>query len=195
MRSQSTEPTLERETTEALFRTHYGALLRFSLRRTPDAETAADVVAATFLTAWRRRADLPSSERAQLAWLFAVARNQIGTQLRSHRRASALIDRLRGDAHLAPPSLGQESSASPLALAFDRLSASDREVLSLHAWEGLNNEEAARSLGCSANAYAIRLHRSKSRLRAGLATQEPARPSADERTTGPTEPSRNEGGA
>lgn len=192
MTLQSTAP--EREQAERLFRTHYEALLRFARRRTPDAETASDVVAATFLTAWRRREDLPSGERTQLAWLFAVARNQIGTQLRSQGRASALTDRLRGDARLAPPSLGPDAQATPLSAAFERLSSADREVLSLHVWEGFSNEEAALSLGCSINAYAIRLHRAKNRLRATLATRDRPRARADSTTT-QTRSSRSEGDA
>ena len=70
---------------ELLYRRHYEDLVRFAKRRTPSHEAAHDVVAATFLTAWRRRSEMPEAE---LAWLYGIARNEIGTQLRSSRAAS-----------------------------------------------------------------------------------------------------------
>ena len=48
--------------------------------------------------------------------------------------------------------------------ALQQLSAADREVLLLAAWEGLSHGEIAAALGCSENAAAIRLHRARKRL-------------------------------
>ena len=50
-----------------------------------------------------------------------------------------------------------------------RLSADDRELLRLTAWEQLTRDEIATVLGCSANAVAIRLHRARRRLERLLA--------------------------
>ena len=44
------------------------------------------------------------------------------------------------------------------------LSARDREVLNLAAWEGLPHREIAEILGCSIDAVDQRLHRAKQRL-------------------------------
>mgnify|MGYP001812072926 CR=1 FL=1 len=44
------------------------------------------------------------------------------------------------------------------------LSRSDREVLSLAAWEGLSHREISEILGCSIAAVDQRLHRAKQRL-------------------------------
>jgi RNA polymerase sigma-70 factor (ECF subfamily) len=49
------------------------------------------------------------------------------------------------------------------------LSASDRELLTLIAWDGLTPTEAAQALGCSRATLAVRLHRARARLRAHMA--------------------------
>jgi RNA polymerase sigma-70 factor (ECF subfamily) len=52
--------------------------------------------------------------------------------------------------------------------AIANLRASDREVFYLIVWDELDNQTAARVLGCSANTVAVRLHRARARLRAQL---------------------------
>ncbi|MGH2988631.1 MAG: RNA polymerase sigma factor [Solirubrobacterales bacterium] len=152
----------ERERFERLFRDHYGDLLAFAHRRTRDRELARDVVASTFLVAWRRRDNLPEDE---LPWLYGVARNEAATHLRSRGRAAELLTRLRGSSVGAGPQVEVDNSvAQGLAEAFNDLGPRDREVLSLHAWEGLGRGRAASALGCSINAYTIRLHRARRRL-------------------------------
>lgn len=171
MTNTSDQPIAEREKAERLFRAHYGDLLKFARRRTGNDELARDVVGSTFLTAWRRRDVMPTEERSQLFWLYAVARNEIGTHLRTQGRAAALTNRIRSNARSAPPFAQLDrpvEEESALAEAFNSLAAADREVLSLHAWEGLGAAEAAQVLGCSTNAYSIRLHRARSRLQARL---------------------------
>jgi RNA polymerase sigma-70 factor, ECF subfamily len=45
------------------------------------------------------------------------------------------------------------------------LSEADQEVLTVSAWYDLTALQAARVLGCSPGAYAVRLHRARHRLR------------------------------
>jgi RNA polymerase sigma-70 factor, ECF subfamily len=151
----------DREQFERLFRDHYGQLLAFAYRRTHDMELARDITASAFLVAWRRREDMPDDK---LPWLYGVARNEIGTHLRSRGRAAALLARLRRTADAAPQIDADPSLGRGLGEAFNGLSQRDRETLSLHAWEGLDRERAASALECSVNAYTIRLHRARRRL-------------------------------
>jgi predicted DNA-binding protein (UPF0251 family) len=51
-----------------------------------------------------------------------------------------------------------------VARAFAALSAPDREVLSLLAWEGLTREELSVALGVSRAAVRLRLHRARRRF-------------------------------
>jgi RNA polymerase sigma-70 factor (ECF subfamily) len=63
-----------------------------------------------------------------------------------------------------------------MALAvLDRLPAMDREVLTLVAWDGLDGKQAAEALGISRLSFAVRLHRARKRLAAGLAAEDRAR--------------------
>ncbi|RSM73093.1 RNA polymerase subunit sigma-24 [Actinoplanes sp. ATCC 53533] len=149
---------------ERLYRSCYDDLLRYALRRTGRPETAADVVADTFLVAWRRFGDIPAGKSRP--WLFGVARNVLANQYRAERRDTDLAARLRHElsgAIVTAPEVPAEVPA-----AFATLSATDQELLRLVAWEGLSTEELAVALGCSANAARIRLHRARARFAAAL---------------------------
>lgn len=149
----------------------YRPLLAYARRRV-DPATADEVVADAFLTAWRRRDDVPDG--AERLWLFGVARNLIRNAARSQRRRRAAQARL----HLAPQQVPPDAAdpaataiderSTLLRTAFDALSEADREVLMLAAWEELSHAEIGRVLGVSANASAIRVHRARKRLAARL---------------------------
>lgn len=149
---------------ERLYRDCYEDLLRYALRRTGRPETAADVVADTFLIAWRRFGDIPPGNGRP--WLFGVARNVLANQNRAERRSADLAARLRHElsgAIVTAPDVPTEASA-----AFATLTAADQELLRLAGWEGLSAEELAVALDCSANAARIRLHRARARFAEAL---------------------------
>ena len=149
---------------EELFRRHHEAVTAYARRRTAD-EAADDVVASTFLVAWRRLDEVPADT---LPWLLAVARNVIATQKRGSRRRGAL--RLRLEHAVAdtgsPPEAAEPEG--PVAAALNRLAADDREAITLIAWDGLQPAEAAAVLGQSPAAFRVRLHRARRRLRREL---------------------------
>jgi RNA polymerase sigma factor (sigma-70 family) len=152
---------------EAVYAANQAPILGYALRRTASPEDAADILAETFLTAWRRLDDLPPGDDATL-WLYGVARRVLANYYRGERRRSALADRLREElAHsYSPPILTGEPTR--LTAALRRLPEQDRELLTLAAWEGLDYGELAVVLGCSRNAVRIRLHRARMRLAAEL---------------------------
>src|SRR6202035_3680251 len=73
---------------EAVYAAHHGPILGYVLRRTSNPDDAADVIAETFLTAWRRLEDMPSDPQARL-WLYGVARRVLANHHRGQRRAGA----------------------------------------------------------------------------------------------------------
>lgn len=83
-----------RERFERIYEVGYEPILAFALRRTATPEDAADVVAETFLTAWRRLAEVPDPPEARL-WLYATARRVLANQRRGQRRYQRLAARLR----------------------------------------------------------------------------------------------------
>lgn len=153
----------DRERFERLYRENFRAVLRFALARI-DPERAKDVVADTFLVAWRRLDDVPEEPRL---WLLGVARRVIAGQFRSEARREALALRLRatrdsgaGNADLSGPLADREQ----VLTAFATLGERDREALRLVTWDGLDAAEAAEVLGVTKLAFAVRLHRARRRL-------------------------------
>jgi RNA polymerase sigma-70 factor (ECF subfamily) len=145
---------------EQVYNDNYDLILGYAMRRTTD-EEAADVVAETFLIAWRRLSDVPSGDSARL-WLYGTARRVLANRRRSDRRRMRLAARLRATAETTvEPKL---ASGGTVAAAFARVPASQRELLALVAWEELDSPEIAAVLGCSTNAARIRLHRARRRF-------------------------------
>src|ERR1700691_5337489 len=77
---------------EVVYAAHRGPILGYVLRRTDNPDDAADVIAETFLTAWRRLEDMPRDPQARL-WLYGVARRGVAQPHPGGGRRGALADR------------------------------------------------------------------------------------------------------
>jgi RNA polymerase sigma-70 factor (ECF subfamily) len=158
---------------EDAYRSCGTAVLGYALRRSATREDALDVVAETFATAWRRRADMPVPADDVRPWLFGVARHCLANASRSARRADRLGERLAAalaGAALPDPSALAEDRAAARRVneALAELAPDDRELVTLIAWEGLTPAEVATALGIPAGTVRVRLHRARTRLRALL---------------------------
>jgi RNA polymerase sigma-70 factor (ECF subfamily) len=158
---------------EELYAAHHIPLLGYALRRTDNTDDAADVLAETFLTAWRRLEEIPPGSQARL-WLYGTARHVLANHRRGKRRRLALADRLKADLAVSYRPAEQAGELADIAAALRKMPESDRELLALSAWEGLDPGQIAAVLGCSRNAARIRLHRARRRFAAELG-QDPAR--------------------
>ncbi|MFD0537237.1 RNA polymerase sigma factor [Actinomadura luteofluorescens] len=175
---ESRPPDDRRRRFEDVYAANRARILGYALRRTSDPQDAADVLAETFLTAWRRLDDVPPGDEARL-WLYGVARRVLANHHRGERRRSALAadlgsqvrDGLTG--HDAP-----DGDLAGVGAAFRGLPESDRELLALVGWEGLDHGEIATVLGCSRNAVRIRLHRARRRFARALARADADAPAA-----------------
>ncbi len=137
-----------------------------------DPVAADDAVSEVFVIAWRRLDDVPDDA---LPWLLGCARHVLAHQRRRSGRDLALLDRLAAGGGPGSVLGGPDSTLGGdrvLGRALAQLSALDRELLLLIAWEGLEPGQAARVLGCSRNALAVRLHRARKRLAAALSAAE-----------------------
>lgn len=132
---------------------------------------APDIVAETFLTAWRRADDIPDEPHA-LPWLYGVARRVLANQRRGSQRRSKLHERL---AHEVPRGqtdvcrLEVTNRFDRVSEAIDGLSDTDAELIRLTAWDGLTPGEIAESMGIEPNAARQRLHRARRRLAVAVA--------------------------
>jgi RNA polymerase sigma factor (sigma-70 family) len=153
---------------EALYASCHKAILGYVLRRVAQPEDGADVIAETFLVAWRRLDDVPEGEEARL-WLYGVARRALANQRRGEQRRTALAERLRTDLAIASTTYESGSRLSEVIDALARLPEGERELLRLEGWEDLDARQIATVLGISQNAIRIRLHRARRRLARELA--------------------------
>ena len=154
---------------DRLYRENYGRVLAYALRRaTPD--IAHDVVADTFLVAWRRLERVPAEP---LPWLLGVARKTLANHRRGAQRRQSLLAELKSHTPTAPlPESDASVAVGDVVAALERLSETDQELIKLIAWEGLEAHEAATVLGISAAACRVRLHRARRRLAQELGGEE-----------------------
>ena len=154
-------PTRE-ERFNRLYDEHVEAVRAYMWRRDPD--LCDEVLAETFLVAWRRLEDTPLDTRP---WLIGIARNIRLNLRRSARRQQALTVRLMETA-TEPACADLSSHTAALEAALARLSEKDREILLLSTWDGLDRTAIAHVIGCSRANVNVRLHRARKRLAAAL---------------------------
>ncbi|WP_246257005.1 sigma factor [Amycolatopsis anabasis] len=131
-----------------LFDEHAMSLHRYLARRL-DAATADDLVAETFLAAWRQRSGYNPIRGTARAWLFGVATNLARSQARREARGLRALAR----------------EPNRLAGALAELRVEEREVLLLVAWAELMPAVAAGVLGLPLTTVRTRLRRARRALR------------------------------
>ena len=162
-----------------LFTGNHEAVGRYCLRRLPP-DDARDALTETYLIAWKRIEDAPPGDETVL-WLYGIARNVVRNRNRSSRRSVRLVARLVRDPAVAVldpvHQIIRQEEDRELLDAMTELSASDREILRLRAYEELSYEQVSIVLGCSEDAARQRSSRALKRLGARLdvSTGEPAR--------------------
>lgn len=137
-----------------------------------------DVVAETFLQAWRRWDDVPEPP---IAWLIGAARKVVGNHRRAAGRRTALTDRLvlLSSAAAAADDAGVVAAERQEALrVLAALPDEQREALLLLAWDGLTTAEAAAVVGIRSGTLRVRAHRARQALERGAGDRPPARPAA-----------------
>jgi RNA polymerase sigma-70 factor (ECF subfamily) len=144
----------------ATFRAHLPAVSKFLTRRVERSDVE-DLAADVFEIAWRKRKDCPDG--MELAWLYRIAGFVVSNYRRKQQRRGFLFELT--DTDNSSPSAEELALASgTIAEAFARLSTSDRQTLSLVAFEGLAVNELATALGVSANSASQRLKRARTRF-------------------------------
>lgn len=155
---------LRRARFEASFAEVYEPLQRYVRRRAAH-HVVDDVVADALSVLWRRLDDVPDGQL--LPWCYGVARRCLANHRRGDQRALRLRDRLAAQLHdVADPGSGDAALDAALAT----LSADDREIVRLWAWEGLPPRDIGAVMAMTANAVSIRLHRARRSLATTLST-------------------------
>jgi RNA polymerase sigma-70 factor, ECF subfamily len=161
---------VRRERFEQLYAETRVSILGYLMRRVSTSADAADLLAETYLIAWRKLDDVANDEEARL-WLYGVARRVASHHHRHERVEQGLAETLRAG-------LGREAPATRvdrdipfgdlISAALDRLKPSDREIIELSAWEELTPAEIAAVIGMKSGAVRVRLHRIRAAMRTEL---------------------------
>lgn len=147
-------------TFEDLYHFHYDAISRYVARRLPSSAHD-EVVAATFVVAWRKFDD---ASNPSLPWLYRIASYEV-----AHERRR--VSRLPAFAELNDLNLTDTHSLEDVmdvAAAFGQLSQIDAELLRLVHWERLSRVDIAELLDCSINTVNVRYHRALARFSSAL---------------------------
>ncbi|MEW1963398.1 sigma-70 family RNA polymerase sigma factor [Microbacterium sp. NPDC077644] len=149
------------------------ALLTYFARRTDPTFDAADLLADTLLTLWKKAHVLPAADEEIRPWMFGIARNVLLHHRRSAARRHALADRLRSQLSAEPTAGFADSDAfDELHDALSSLDQIDQEIITLLHWDGLSLNEIARALGLKDGTIRSRYHRARTRLRGQLTDAE-----------------------
>ena len=175
-------PAARRKAFSEAFRAHYPAVRAFFARRAP-AEHVEEFTADVFERAW---VNFDQIEGSVLPWLYGVARNVVREHYRTQGRRPRLVDLEQPE---ADPQAEDFASHSDLNLDINRalltLSPAEREILTLHAWEGLTPAELAEVLDLTPTNARVRLHRAPASPAPSTALA-PTKDNRHERSSRPT---------
>ena len=160
------------------YRDEAEAVLMFLTRRTLDGEVALELTAETFAQAWLGWSRVRTDSREEMrAWLFTIARRQLGRYLRRGRAQQSALRRLglrtpaahEDDLAAIEEAAGIETVRPELAAELERLSADQREALHLRVVEEMPYEEVAVRLGVSEPTARARVSRALRSMQRSLA--------------------------
>ena len=169
----------EPETFAGLYDRHAAPVHRYVSRRLGDG-MADDIVADTFLAAFRRRQSYDLRRSDARPWLYGIAANLISKHRRTESRMLRAFARtgtdpvVEGHADRIDSRVTAASVQRDLAAALAGLSAGDRDALLLIAWADLSYEQTATALGIPLGTVRSRLHRAREKIRAALGDRNPA---------------------
>lgn len=140
---------------------NYTKILAY-VRRRSDTATSEDLTAEVFARAWRHWETHTGDD---LPWLYGIARNVLLEHYRARDHQTNIIKASAQQVTDRTPDLTDAVDTSlSIHAALQRLNESDREILLLHAWEGLDPAEIAQVLDISANNARVKLHRARTHL-------------------------------
>lgn len=154
-----------------LFERHAEAVWNHAYRLTGSWSAAEDLTSSTFLTAWRRRADVRLVRDSALPWLYTVAANAARDEYRGVRRRLRLLRKLpdppvvTDHADAVAERLDGEQRLRAVLAAVRTLPKAQREVVELCLLGDLGVADAAALLAVAEVTVRAHLSRARARLR------------------------------
>jgi RNA polymerase sigma factor (sigma-70 family) len=154
----------------AIFDACAKSVYNHAFRLTGDWSAAEEVMAMTFLEAWRSRERIVPDGGSLKPWLLGIATNLARGQRRAARRHRTALNRLAVADELpdfaddVSGRLDDAARIKALHRALAGLPRHELEVLSLCVWSGLGYAEAAEALNVPVGTVRSRLSRARTRL-------------------------------
>ncbi|MEV7555365.1 RNA polymerase sigma factor [Amycolatopsis sp. NPDC089917] len=184
----TSEPVLDRSDTELwreaaggdhgafteLFERHVQAVWNHAYRLTGSWASAEDLTSTTFLTAWRRKADITLVRDSALPWLYTVVGNLARTESRGSGRLLRLVRRLpeprsvSDHADTVVDRLDGEERLRRVLVQVAKLPKSQRQAVELCLLGDLSLADAAELLGVAEVTVRAHISRARAQLRAAL---------------------------
>lgn len=151
---------------ERLYRSSRDDVYAYVASLLRDAPAAEEVTAAAFERAYRKRNRFDPERGEPRAWLFGIARNAALDELRRRgRQAELAAEPADLESFSAPEGAEDHERRLAVSAALERLEPSERELIALKFFAGLENSEIARVLGLSESNAGTKLHRAMTKLR------------------------------
>ena len=153
-----------------LFDRHAKAVYNHCFRLTASWAEAEDHLQATFLLAWRKRAEVRLERESALPWLLTVATNVVRNDQRSLTRRLRNLRRVGEErpmpdhADQVAERLDDQRRMKALLNAVAKLPRNEREALALCVWSGVSYADAAAVLGITEGSVRARVSKAKSKL-------------------------------
>jgi RNA polymerase sigma-70 factor (ECF subfamily) len=154
-------------------------LHRYLARRLHDTQLAEELMIQALVDAVRTISRFTARRSVFSAWLFGIARRQLGLELRRQRRRKAIppsaqvsIEAIREQADpgdMAATLTARIEAQRQVAKLKSALSRLEMEVLTLHCLDQLSLKEIAQLLGRTERAIDSLLHRARQKARERLA--------------------------
>jgi RNA polymerase sigma factor (sigma-70 family) len=160
----------DEEAFAAFYRRHARPLAGFFMRRTGDAELAADLTAETFAAALAARRRFDPAKGAAIGWLYGIARHKLARTLQHGR----VEDRARRALGMAPLVLDDEAielvvtAEGDVVLLLQRLPADQRAAIEARVVDGQEYEQIAAAAQTSEAVIRKRVSRGLASLRRKL---------------------------
>ena len=174
------ESRVDPERFAVLYDRYAGQLYRYAGRRLGHAD-AEDMVAATFLAAFRARGRFDATRPDARPWLFGILTKELAKQHRKERARLRAIARActdaseAGHAEAVAADVTACAARQQLAQALAVLAPADRSVLLLIAWCDLTYDEVAQALAIPIGTVRSRLNRARRKVREALGGNDPTK--------------------
>jgi RNA polymerase sigma-70 factor (ECF subfamily) len=161
-----------------LFRRHAAGIARYAARRLGPGP-AEDIVAETFLAAFRQRGGYDVTRPDARPWLYGIAANLIRRHHRDEVRQLRALARTGSDpvaecfTDRSDARLSADASSRSVAAAIASLDPDQRDVVLMITWAELTYDQAAEALGVPEGTVRSRMNRARARLRAALGGVDP----------------------